>query len=163
MMFLLIYFTAAILVGSFMAMYRPIIRMHPIVFYLLSFTWGIVFTIIGMFVAAALILLGKKPKRYGLVWNFELPVNFGLNLGIFIITPINGTKSVRDHEMGHGLQNACLGPLVFVLVCIPSVIRYWYRIMSEKSGAMLVTKYDDIWFEGQASDSGFAYFWDREQ
>ena len=56
------------------------------------------------------------------------------------------------HECGHGIQNCIWGPLMIFVVCIPSATRYWYREFKyHRKGLTPPTKYDDIWFEGQAT------------
>lgn len=123
-------------------------------YYLLSFTWGLTMNVIGAIVALVLLCLGKKPKKYG--WNvcFELPVDFGLSLGIFFIAPINGSTRTKSHEVGHSVQNVYFGPFALGTVYIPSATRFWflqlmYAICGEQS-----TEYDAVWFEGQATKSG---------
>ena len=123
-------------------------------YYLLQFTWGLPMNIIGMIVALILICFRKRPYRYG--WNlcFELPVNFGLELGIFFIAPIDGSTHTKNHEHGHGIQNIYFGPFTVGMVSIPSATRFWIRELKYACGAPPKSKYDDIWFEGQATKSG---------
>lgn len=124
------------------------------VYYLLQFTWGLPMNIIGAIVALVLICFRKRPYRYG--WNlcFELPVNFGLELGIFFIAPINGSAHTKNHEHGHAIQNIYFGPFTIGMVSIPSAARFWVRELMYKVGKPPRAKYDDIWFEGQATKSG---------
>lgn len=64
------------------------------------------------------------------------------------------------HECGHGIQNIIFGPLFPFLVAIPSVIRYWYREViwrKDRERYFQLPKYDDIWFEGQATRWGDKY------
>lgn len=133
-------------------------------FYLLQFTWGLPMNIIGGLVALILLCCGKRPKRHG--WNiyFELPVNFGLELGIFFIAPVNDSLHTKNHELGHSIQNIYFGPFTIGAVCIPSAARFWflelmYRIRGEQE-----TEYDAIWFEGQATNSGTEFYrWYKEK
>jgi hypothetical protein len=110
--------------------------------------------LIGAITALILICLGHRPKRYGWSYCFELKVNFGLELGIFFIAPVGGYESVKQHEHGHGIQNVYFGPFTIGMISIPSATRYWVREFLYWKGTPPKTKYDDIWFEGQASLSG---------
>lgn len=125
-------------------------------YYLLSFTWGLPMNIVGGLVALVLLCFRKKPKWYG--WNlcFELPVNFGLSLGIFFIAPIGGSTHTKNHEHGHSIQNAYFGPFSIGAVNVPSAVRFWIREIQSKRGNKPKTLYDEIWFEGQATLSGTA-------
>ena len=57
------------------------------VYYLLSFTWGLPMNLVGTIIAGVIRCTGRKPKKWGWNWYFELPVNFGMELGIFSIVP----------------------------------------------------------------------------
>lgn len=127
------------------------------IYYLLSFTWGLPMNIIGCIVALVLLCCGKKPEKYGWNYMFRLPVNFGLELGIFFIAPLNATAHTKNHEVGHSIQNAYFGPFTIGVVSIPSAVRYWWRRIKQKMGKKITTKYDDIWFEGQATQTGFKF------
>ena len=126
-------------------------------YYFLQFTWGLPMNLIGAGVALGLLCFGHKPKRYGWNFCFELPVNFGLELGIFFIAPKNGSTHTKNHEVGHAVQNIYLGPLTIGVVSIPSAVRFWAREIKRKCGKTITTKYDDIWFEGQATQTGFKF------
>lgn len=126
------------------------------IFYLLSFTWGLPTVIAGAAVALVLRLKGYKPKKYGWVWCFEIPnINWGLSLGLFIITP-PGYESVHMHEHGHCIQNARFGFFMPLIVSLPSVMRFWYRAFRKKRGKACTADYDAIWFEQSATKSGEA-------
>jgi hypothetical protein len=132
---------------------------HRWLYYLLQFTWGLPMNIAGALVALVLVCHRKKAYRYGWNYCFELPVNFGLELGIFFIAPINGSKHTKDHEHGHAIQNIYFGPFCVGMVSIPSAARFWIREIQYMVKKPPKTKYDDAWFEGQASKSG-EYFID---
>lgn len=120
------------------------------VFYLLSFTWGLISVIPGLIVAGVLMLAGHKPIKYGYEWYFALPgISWGLELGIIFLAPEDASESLKQHEHGHGIQNIWLGIFTPAVVSIPSAIRFWYRKIVACS-----TKYDDIWFEGSATAAG---------
>lgn len=127
-------------------------------FYILSFTWGLPLVLAGLTIAAVLILLGKKPKKYGWCWYFELGENWGgCELGLIFITCRQGGEHIKAHEFGHAIQNCRYGFLMPFLVNMPSTLRYWQRRIFTALGLKLKTDYDDIWFEGQATQLGKAY------
>ena len=128
------------------------------IFYFLSFTWGLPFTLFGLIVAFVLKLLGYQSKKFVLVRFFEIGEDWGgLELGLFFVTDQNSTFKLRCHEFGHAIQNCMFGPLMPFIVCIPSAIRYWYRELHYyRRGKNPPTEYDNIWFEGQATRLGIS-------
>lgn len=129
--------------------------MNKKLFMILTHTWGIIMTIIGYCAAAVLIVLGYKAEKYGWCYHFKLGENWGgVNLGRVIITDTITSKHTLNHEHGHAIQNALYGVLFPFIVAIPSAVRYHYRNAQEKKGKELTTQYDDIWFEGQATEWG---------
>jgi hypothetical protein len=99
------------------------------IYYLLQFTWGLPMNIIGLIVATFLYITKHKPKKHGLSYWFELPIDFGLELGVFFLAPKNASTHTKNHEFGHGIQNIYLGPFTVGAVSIPSAIRFWVRII----------------------------------
>lgn len=130
--------------------------MSKLKFYLLSFTWGLPMTLIGCVVALALLITGHKPKKYGYCLHFEVGNNWGgLNLGIVFLTGKTPSIHTKMHEHGHGLQNCYFGLLMPFVICIPSAVRYWYRELKYyRKRKTPPTKYDDIWFEADATKRG---------
>ena len=130
--------------------------MKKFLFYLLSFTWGLPMTIVGCVVAAALRITGHKPKRWGLCWYFEVGEKWGgLELGVFFLVQKRSSRHTRCHELGHALQNCVFGPLMPMIVSIPSAVRYHYRLfLIRVVGVTKLPSYDAIWFEGQATRWG---------
>jgi hypothetical protein len=128
-------------------------------FYLLSFTWGLPMTLIGLIVAGVLICLGYKPKKWGPCIYFNVGKGWGgVELGPVFITDSRDSKHTKNHEFGHGIQNCFYGPAMPFIVCIPSAFRYWYReIVYHMRGLTPPTAYDDIWFEGEATRLGNEY------
>ena len=139
--------------------------MNKKVFYLLSWTWGLPMTLIGLIVISAILLYGlitKKQyrlKRHG--WSFYLNVGKnwgGLELGMFFLTDNKDSVSIKWHEFGHGIQNCYWGFLMPFVICIPSAVRYWYREFKyHRKGLTPPTAYDSIWFENSASKLGRIY------
>lgn len=102
-----------------------------VLFYVLSFTWALPTTLLGGVAALFLFIIGKKPEKWGPCFTFRITNGYGLEMGLFFLSP-KDYKSVHIncHEVGHQLQ-ACfiLGPFQLFVVGIPSAIRYWLREM----------------------------------
>ncbi len=133
-----------------------------VIFYILSFTWGLPMTLIGAIAALFLLCAGYKPKRFHHFIYFEVGENWGgFECGCFFIVNKNPTLHIKQHEAGHGIQNIIFGWLMPFVVSIPSLIRYWYREFLIRSGKKFyweLPDYDSIWFEGQATRFGEKYF-----
>ena len=127
---------------------------RKILYYTLNLTWGLLPTLAGALVALFLIIIGKRPKRHGGCWYFNVGHNWGgLEMGLFFLTDNWDSTHVKNHEYGHSLQNAIWGPFMLPIISIPSVIRYWIHYFREKHGKTN-PPYDAIWFEGQATKWG---------
>ena len=101
--------------------------MKKIIFYLLSFTWGIVYSIIGLLVTLIMLVTGHKPKMFKTCWYFIVGNTWGgCNFGPCIVIGSN-CESCLPHEFGHAIQNCIFGPTFPFLIAIPSMLRYWYR------------------------------------
>lgn len=134
-----------------------------IIYWLLSFTWGLLMSFIGLIVTCVVILKGGKIHKNGCFIIIEIGNNWGgLSLGCFAFCA-NYSKTnsywfehTRKHEFGHSLQNIILGPLFIFIVAIPSVIRYHYKNYCVKYNKKQfdVNWYDSIWFEGTATKYG---------
>ena len=127
---------------------------HRWLYYLLSFTWGLPLTIIGLIVSLVLIISGHKPIKYHGTWYFEVGRFWGgLELGMTFIRDKESDSSLSEHEFGHTFQNCLMGPLTIFIEFIPSAIRYWVLEYKRHKG-LPVPDYDAIWFESNASDIG---------
>lgn len=123
-------------------------------FHALSWSWGIILTLIGAIAVGILMMFGKKPKKWGECYYIEVGKGWGgVNLGAFFLTSENPSEHTKNHEHGHGFQNCILGPFMLI-ICLMSVARYWYRAFREAKGLGNKTGYDDIWFEGDATRRG---------
>lgn len=101
-------------------------RFKTALFYLLSFTWGIVMTLIGSIVMLALLVSGHEIKKFNDRYYAEIGQDWGgVSLGCFFLVNKFSSLYLKQHESGHGVQNIIFGPLMPFVVCIPSVIRYW--------------------------------------
>lgn len=124
-------------------------------YYTLNWTWGIITTICGALIALVLMCCGKKPQRHGGSIYFEVGEGWGgMEFGCFFLCQKGASQHTKNHEYGHSLQNALWGPLFLPVIGIPSMIRYHHRRNQQKKGIALTTAYDDIWFEGQATEWG---------
>lgn len=127
-------------------------------FWLLSLTWGLPMTLIGLIASVVLLILGYRPKKWGYCYYFEVGEGWGgVELGAFFVVSKDARDHTKSHEFGHGLQNCYYGFLMPFIVCIPSAARYWYRNIRYSLGYKNKTSYYDIWFEAQASEWGIAF------
>ena len=127
-------------------------------FYILSWTWGLPMTLIGAIAVLILKLSGKEVKRWGYCYYVEVGKHWGgVNLGMFFMVNTNPATHAKNHEHGHAIQNCYWGWLMPFVICIPSVTRYWYRLIRHKLGYKVTTDYDDIWFEREATELGDYY------
>ena len=124
-------------------------------YYTLNFTWGIIMNIFGSIAFTFLKMLGYKPFKHAGSFVIKIGRNWGgLNLGVFCFVCENASKHTLDHEFGHSLQNAVYGPLFPFIVAIPSFTRYWTFEYKRSKKIPITEKYDDAWFEGQATAWG---------
>lgn len=95
-----------------------------------------------------------EPKNYkGICEYFEVEGSgWGLEMGWFFICTKGSSDALKNHEVGHLIQNAAVGGLQMLFLSIGSMIRFWWRrVFKPKTG------YYDWWFEGQASELGDKY------
>lgn len=135
------------------------------VYWSLQLTWGIIQTLIGGIVLCVLFPFIHKSHEVGYTTAYELKWNIsaGFTIGPFIFIG-KGCTGVIPHEYGHTVQNIMFGPLALFIVTIPSVIRYWTRIIQANRGKKL-PPYDSVWFEGQATRLGNLCVgeWDKDE
>ena len=150
--------------------------LFSIMFWIISLTWGIIMTSIGLVVTLGLNLikfagvqagydLNIKTHRNGCSFITEVGGNWGgVELGAFALCGNYSEKSpnwfdhTRKHEFGHAVQHLVLGPFFIFIIAIPSACRYWYqRIMQKKGKTFPAEWYDSIWFEGTATSLGTKY------
>ena len=138
---------------------------RTMLFWVLSLIWGFPMTVFGLLVFLVLRIAGYKPKRFGSLFYFEVGELWGgFECGPIFVVNKNASDYLKRHEAGHGIQNIILGPLMPVLVSIPSMIRYWYRSLLSKVNKnmyMRLPPYDSVWFEKSATDLGTKYFFKR--
>lgn len=132
--------------------------MNKLLYYILSLSWGLPMTLVGIIVSLTLILLGYKPKKFGWCWYFEVGSGWGgLELGLVFLCSKDANERTKAHEFGHSIQNCYWGILMPFVISIPSAIRYWWREYQMACGKIKLQPYDAIWFEGQATQIGLEY------
>lgn len=130
-----------------------------ILYYILNFTWGILLTLLGYFLMLILLPFGKvKRFNYVLYLTFNRRTGWGFAMGAVFFVGKDYNTFMLNHEYGHTVQNAILGPFMIFLVAIPSAIRFWYRNFLRSIKINPKTFYDDIWFEGNATYIGDTYY-----
>ena len=131
-------------------------------FWFLSWTWGIIMTLLGAIIGLALMITGHKPHRFHYLIYFEVGENWGgFECGCFFVCNKNASLHIKQHESGHGIQNIIFGVFMPFIVSIPSAIRYWYREIiyrTNKEKYRKLPPYDSAWFEGLATKWGEKYF-----
>lgn len=125
-----------------------------------QWTRGLPLSLIGCVVYAVLRLCGCKPKDYqGICKYFEIGHNWGgFEMGWFFVCAKNSNDSLKNHEVGHGVQNATVGGFRMVFYCMCSALRYWWRIIVPPK-----THYDAWWFEAQATSLGHEFVYERKR
>lgn len=135
--------------------------MKRILYWFIQITWGLLATLLGLFVFLYVIIFRKhKIHKNGYSFITEFGGNWGgLSLGVFSFCGNYSKDNVywfehtRAHEYGHSIQNMMFGPLFIFIVAIPSAIRYHYQNYRSKRG-LPNKEYDSIWFEGSATRLG---------
>ena len=138
-----------------------------ILFYVLSFTWGIIWTLVGLFTLLFIVLFMDKKVEMSVIAG-RIAVRFkngsfgGASLGIIYLVGRNAGKHTHRHELGHTLQSIWWGPLFIPIIAIPSAVRcgMWNMIRKDYFKRYKeYPNYDDIWFEGQATKLGLKHFY----
>ena len=134
--------------------YKLYLNMSPKELKQLQQKKGWVLSAIGWLVYGALRLCGLKPiDYYGICPCFELGTNWGgVSFGWFFVCCKNASECIRNHEVGHCIQNAAVGGLTMLAYSIGSVVRYWWRKITKAK-----TPYDSWFFEGDATRFGTEY------
>lgn len=137
--------------------------------WLMRLTWGILDSLIGLFIFLFFLIRFGKKLHIGYVAHcivVEVPhtpaeTGWGLEGGIFIFSNTNSIWNrgyLLYHEWGHCIpQTLVCGPLHPFIVGLPSVIRFWWREHQYKKGKEL-SPYDSVWFEGTATKWGTSWF-----
>ena len=138
-------------------------KIHYILYWLISLTWGCLLTYPGLIVALFLIITKHKVYKLGPNIYFKVGVGWGgLEFGPVFLVSKDSPDCTILHEAGHGIQNIMWGILMPFVISIPSAIRYWYREIIYRTNRTKYNKlppYDSIWFEGQATKLGINYYY----
>ena len=136
-------------------------KLSKILFWTLSFTWGLPVTLVGLITTVVLMCCGKKPKQNMYGYAIEIGKGWGgLEMGPFCLVNANPSRHTLNHEFGHGIQNCYFGPFM-IFISLASAIRYWYReylIRIKKMKYSDLPPYESIWFEGDATRIGNMYY-----
>lgn len=136
-------------------------------FYLLSFTWGAIYTFIGLLVLLVIRLFFNRlieeyrivAGRIAIITKKALSGAFELGIVYVIDKDCMELYELHAHEIGHSIQNAWFGPF-FIILAIVGVIRFhlWDWLSErhyKKHGEYL--DYYGVWFEAQATELGNKY------
>lgn len=128
---------------------------HKLIYYALQFTWALPMTLIGFLVFFVVSPFSEIAHDTGVI-HLRIGKSWGgVSIGVTTITDTTSIDKVSWHELGHTYQNALYGPFMPFLVSIPSFFRYWWRELKYvRKGLTPPTAYDDIWFEGSATEIG---------
>ena len=136
------------------------------IFYLLSFTWALPWTLVGLFVLLFIAVFMRDKVEIRTIAG-RVAVHFkdgkfgGASLGLVYLVGRYNSLHTNRHELGHTLQHIYWGPLFIFIIAIPSSLRcaMWkpYRDWHFKKYKEYPI-YDQIWFEGQATRLGYKYF-----
>lgn len=135
-------------------------------FYLLSFTWGLLWTTIGLAIFGISWVFFHEDMDVRMIEG-RIAVTFtkqrfgGVSLGIVYFVDKSNSYRLHTHELGHTIQNMYWGPLFIFAIAIPSFVRYHYRRWVRQNNPdkfKTFPHYDAVWFEGQATELGEKHF-----
>lgn len=130
-------------------------KLKLILFYLISFTWGVIASVAGLLIILFSLPFGRVHRFHGRLYAVWGKGWGGFSSGPFFVIG-EDCISCAPHEAGHGLQNCIWGPLMLFIIMIPSAVRYWYlELKYYRKG--LYKPYDAVWFEKQATKWGEKY------
>ena len=135
---------------------------HKWLFYLLSYTWALLTTIVGWIILGFVrVFLKKKINEKGQFFTAKYTIfgdnwggfSFGTNFSVAGNMGENYTLHCKCHELGHTYQSAVFGPFVIFLFYLPSLFRCLYQASRDKR-KLPNTPYDLAYFEASASEIG---------
>lgn len=145
---------------------------NRILFYISSLTWGLLMTLIGLFVFlfVNIFMRDKILVRSIVAGRICMSLNSrylgGISLGLFYLVGRSEYKihHIHIHELGHSIQNAMWGPLFLLVIGIPSIARasVW-RIIRKRyfKKHNVYPDYESIWFESNATELGYKYIYEE--
>lgn len=115
-------------------------------------------TFVGALWALVMLITGHKPFKFYRCICFRVGKHNGCNMGLFIFAGGECKEELLIHEHGHAIQNCLYGPFMPFVVGLPSSVRFNYRrfcrrVLKKK----LITPYEGIWFEAEATALGKDY------
>ena len=141
------------------------ISYSPFVFYFLSFSWGLLFTMLGYLLLLLCLPFGKV-KVYGdiIFLEFNKPSRYypthyggtGFSLGNVFFVSKNPENSLLKHQLGRCVQYSMLGPLMIFFVMIPMFIRFIFYKMFFDNKSM---PFRSMWHERLSDYIGNRYEW----
>lgn len=122
-----------------------------------QWTRGLPLSLIGCIVYVVLRLCGHKPKDYhGVCKYFEIGHGrYGFEMGWFFVCTKDASDSLKNHEVGHSIQNATVGGFKMLCYCMCSVLRYWFLTIFKPQA-----QYYSWWFETQATSLGHEFVYE---
>lgn len=154
-------------------------KFYKALFWIIHIIWGLPTFLVGSVVALFVLLSWNKPHIFGcdIYFTPKWLHSGGFSIGPYFFIPkdCETSSSMKGHEHGHSIQTLWWGPLMGIVISIPSAIRFAYREVREKrmrlkySAGKITTAqysewlvkwptYDSIWFERQATELGKKYF-----
>jgi hypothetical protein len=67
------------------------------------------------------------------------------SLGPFVFAHYDSLQDTLNHETGHTIQSAILGPVYLLVVALPSVFLFWWRRGFNKSLDWYKSHYPENW------------------
>ena len=89
-----------------------------------------------------------NPHNHVSVWNINSGRVFGtacFSTGPIIVTCEGIKEDILLHETGHSKQSIYFGPLFHIVISIPSICRFWYRRIFNKSMDWYHSGYPENW------------------
>lgn len=122
-----------------------------IIFYILSFSLGIILSALGLIASLALRALGYRQysNQYGYVIFIGNNSWGGFTLGPYSFVCPDATPELLAHEARHSYQNALFGPIAILLTLV-SIVHYWISCFVPK----VQNDYYDFWTEKNATKLG---------
>ena len=130
---------------------------HKKLYYILTWTWGILMSLVGGVVSLYLSMKGRIKDTYYWIGAYKVGKNEywgGCSLGCIYLRDFGtSSDSLNYHEFGHTMQNTLFGPFALFLCFIPSMFRYLKFRSNDKKG-IPNKPYSNIWFEASATECG---------
>jgi hypothetical protein len=98
-------------------------KLKKLLFWIGSFTWGILLTLPGAIMALVFALRGGKPLKVRTTFIFKVKIKgVSFSLGPFIVATEGYTQEQVFRLVGNSIQNSIYGPFYFFLIVVPKLI-----------------------------------------